>query len=374
LRAPLPPIKIEKAKSREAAAKGGKMAVREAFPVLILGVIGTLARVGAQSATPDPAQAVRTFRFVATDAKGQPVTDLRPDEVQVSDGGKHDRLAFSRLLLPALPAPAALGPREFSNRAGGQLATSTLILIDLFNASFTEHSTAWDQTIQTLEKLESSENVFLFLVAPDASLFAIHAPGAPTEPPSGPWTRQIRDLLDQGLRTVEKLKHADSADADVIASLTDQALKTLGAQYAALPGQKRLIWVTRGMPLTVIGPNGPLPLVFQPLLQQTAEEYRQLGIQIYTVHQKESNTSNVDRAKALDSLAPLTGGRSFEDEAVGRAIAEAQTDARAAYEAGYYTNDKDADGKLHKLRVSTTRKGARILAADGYTAEPLETI
>jgi hypothetical protein len=110
------------------------------------------------------------------------------------------------------------------------------------------------------------------------------------------------------------------------------------------------------------------------LLQQTGADFQRLGIPIYTVHQKEIHTANVNKAIALDSLAALTGGRNFEDEAVGRAIADAQVDARATYRAGYYWSDKNADGKFHELRVSTTRKGAKTLAPDGYTAEPLENI
>jgi hypothetical protein len=156
--------------------------------------------------------------------------------------------------------------------------------------------------------------------------------------------------------------------------MTYQALKGLGAQYAMLPGQKRLVWITRGMPLMLTGPGGPPPLIFQTLLQQTGTEFRQFGIPIYTVHQKDRATANVDRNAALDSLASLTGGRSFENETAARAIAAAQTDADATYLAGYDPAARDADGKFHELRVSTTRKGVRILAPLGYTAEPSSEI
>jgi hypothetical protein len=74
------------------------------------------------------------------------------------------------------------------------------------------------------------------------------------------------------------------------------------------------------------------------------------------------------------SIASLTGGRSFENEAAGRAIVEAQTDSSATYLVGYYPANADADGKFHDLGVSTTRKGVRILAPGGYTADPLTEI
>jgi VWFA-related protein len=341
------------------------MAGRAPVWLLIPIVLGTLR---AQRAQPDPAQAVRTFRFAATDAKGQPVADLRLDEIRVSDAGKSGFVVFSRFLSAPVAKDAALLPHEFTNRVSGQPSASILILVDLFNADYTERSTACQEIIQALGKMASPANVFLFLLAPDTSLFPIHAwttPGGTTEPALGPWTRQVGDLLKQGLQTAGKLKHADSADYDIAANLTYQALNGLGAQYAALPGQKTLVWVTRRMPL----------IVSETLLEQIGAEFSQFGIPIYTVHQEDRATENALRNRDGDSsLASLTGGRSFENEAAGRAIAEAQMDAAATYVAGYDSAANEADGKFHELRVSTTRKGIRILAPTGYTAEPLNEI
>jgi VWFA-related protein len=351
-----------------------QMASRALIWLLIPVALGTLR---AQKPQPNPGQAIRTFRFAATDAKGEPVADLRLDEIQISDSGKRDPVSFLRFANAWVQKDTALLPHEFTNRVSGKPSASTLILVDLFNADFTERSTVCQEIVQTLTQTALPADVFLFLLAPDTSLLPIHAwatPGGTTEPAPGPWTRQISDLLKQGLLTIGKLKHADSTDANITANLTYQTLKGLGAQYAALPGQKRLVWITRGMPLMLIGPKGPPPLVFQTLLQQTATEFRQFGIPIYTVHQKDRPTADVDFSKALDSLAALTGGRDFDNEAAGRAIADAQTDTLATYVAGYYPARNDADGSFHELRVSTTRKGVRILAPTGYIAEPLKEI
>ena len=116
-------------------------------------------------------------------------------------------------------------------------------------------------------------------------------------------------------------------------------------------------------------------IVSETLLEQIGAEFSQFGIPIYTVHQEDRATENALRNRDGDSsLASLTGGRSFENEAAGRAIAEAQMDAAATYVAGYDSAANEADGKFHELRVSTTRKGIRILAPTGYTAEPLNEI
>jgi hypothetical protein len=139
-----------------------------------------------------------------------------------------------------------------------------------------------------------------------------------------------------------------------------------------LPGQKRVIWVTHGIPLTVPGTAGPID--FTPLLKETAADFSRLGIALYTVHQQDRSTAGVDSEETLQELPPLTGGRWFENDAVGQAITQAQEDARGTYQAAYLAPAKTADGKFHKLRVSTTRKGVRILAEDGYTATTPEKI
>jgi VWFA-related protein len=313
------------------------MASRAAVWLLIPIALGTLRA--------QDSQGVRTFRIAATYDRGQPVTDLRLDEVRLFDAGKRGSVVLSRFLSVATPKESALLPHEFTNRVSGHPSASTLILLDLFNADFTERSTVCQEIIQTLMPMAPSATVFLFVLEPDTSVSVIHGwmpPGGSTERPSGLWTRQISDLLQQGLEGAGKLRHAGLTNANTAANLSYQALKDLGAQYAALSGQKRLVWITRGMPLILTGPNGPLPLIFQTLLQQTATEFRQFGIPIYTVHEKDKPTANVDRATAIDSLASLTGGRSFESEAAARAITEAQTDSDALYLGGFYSAGKDA--------------------------------
>src|ERR1700683_5367399 len=90
--------------------------------LLILSTLGMRPPLAAQTA-----QIPRSFRLVATGANGQPVTDLRPEEIQLSDDGKRYPLVSARLLRVA-PLPAALGPREFSNRGSERLSACTLIL------------------------------------------------------------------------------------------------------------------------------------------------------------------------------------------------------------------------------------------------------
>src|SRR5580698_6814440 len=144
------------------------MANRAAIWLLIPIALGTLR---AQKWPPNQQQTVRTFRFAAIDAKGRPVTDLRLDEIEISDAGKRGSVVFSRLVSAPVAKHAAPRPHEFTNRTSGQPSASTLVLVDLFNADFTERSTACQEIIRTLGKMASPEDIFLFLLAPDTSIF-----------------------------------------------------------------------------------------------------------------------------------------------------------------------------------------------------------
>jgi hypothetical protein len=287
------------------------------------------------------------FRFVATDSKGTPVTDLRAEQIRASDAGRSASIAFSRLVPITLPSIAPREPGEFSNRPVSQPLSSILILLDLFNTDFTAESNSFQDLIRAVEKPESS-NIGLVFLAPDASLLTVRESPAPGARVRALTAGQLR----QALKTAEKLHHLNVGDAGFNAQRTREALENLGSRFSALPGQKRLIWMTRGTPLAIAGPKGSEPMIFQTIMQQTAEEFRQFAIPVYTA----------------GSFAALTGGRNFENEAVEKVVAQAQRDAGATYLAAFYA-PAVSDDKLHELRVSTTRKGGRIVAADVYTGD-----
>jgi hypothetical protein len=81
-------------------AEGRKMSVHEAFALLLLGTIATSPCMVAQGPQIEPPQIVRTFQFVVTEGKGQPVTDLQTEELRVSDGKESVPLAFSQFVPP----------------------------------------------------------------------------------------------------------------------------------------------------------------------------------------------------------------------------------------------------------------------------------
>src|SRR5277367_5253654 len=62
----------------------------------------------------------------------EPVGDLKADDLKVTDQGKPEPLLFFRQ--NSAPQPGgSLGPNEYSNRPGGLLPHTTVILFDLLH-------------------------------------------------------------------------------------------------------------------------------------------------------------------------------------------------------------------------------------------------
>src|SRR5712691_11858881 len=79
------------------------------------------------------------FTFVATDGKGNPVTDLTKEEILVTENGRPRELAFFRFegrYTPVRPPP--LPPGKFTNRGEftpGAARNVTAIVLDAINVS-----------------------------------------------------------------------------------------------------------------------------------------------------------------------------------------------------------------------------------------------
>jgi hypothetical protein len=84
------------------------------------------------------------------------------------------------------------------------------------------------------------------------------------------------------------------------------------------------------------------------------------------VDQTTAEISHLGSRDTLEEISSLTGGRWYPSDATGLAITQAVTDARATYQIGFYPPAKNWDGKSHKLRVSSVRKGVQVLARKDY--------
>lgn len=337
------------------------------------------------------------LNVVALDSHGQPVSDLTSADFQITDGGKQQRIAFFRHADRSRWKAESLAPHEFSNRAGPAVPYATVILFDLMNEGFEARGYASNQIVHDLENLETADYLYFYILAVDGQLHAVQglpvaAAGTATQQvrssADSPWTRQIKPLLDQAMRSLALTRPFD-VDVAGRVNLTFQALETLAVQLSRIPGRKNVLWVTDGVPL-VLGPmrsdTGDY-VDFTPQIRQLSEALDRSGIAIYPVRQvmlgapdsigttsdsPQAETggqgTGLDSIATLNSFAGMTGGRPTSGKDVGAALKQAMNDVRASYQMGYYPPPENWDNKYRKLRVICTRKGVHVQAKTGYYA------
>ncbi len=325
--------------------------------------------IAAQTAAP-----LVTLQVTALDSHGQPVTDLQTADFRVADAGKPQPPAFSRFLAGTKP-PAPLAPNEFTNRTSDPIAHSTVILFDLLNADLTERGRTWNELVQTLQHLESSDHFYLYLLTKEATLFPVHPLPANEEDVSSavaPWAKEVEPLLNRAMTAVNRLELQNlRVDVNARVLATFRAVRQLTEQMTPLPGRKSLVWLTQGVPILDVGLDHQIK-DNAPLIRQFTAELNRADIPAYTVDQTPGVGQSGSR-DTLEAISSQTGGRYFTSDSTGLAITQASTDARAAYLVGFYPAEKNRDGKPHKLRVSSVRKGVQIRAREDYQVDPNAT-
>ena len=252
-------------------------------------------------------------------------------------------------------------------------------MFDLLNQRFDTRALTANQMVEQLGDIEAGDDLYLYLLTLDGRLFAVHGlTGAVTgnSEDGGPWTRKIKPLLDQALRTVQTVRPIDSTDVNVRIALTFDALEKVAGQLAAFPGRKNIVWVTDGVPIS-LGSNSSYtgePLDFTPQLRQLSEWFDRSGVSLYPVRQvmlgsPDGMGGTGDGAlEFMNTLSGLTGGRPNGSKDVGMAVRQAMRDVRSSYQIGYFPPEKNWNDKFHNLRVTCTRKGVRVQARTGYYA------
>jgi VWFA-related protein len=346
------------------------------------------------------------LNIVAVDSHGDPIADLGPDDFQLHDQNKQYKIAFFHKndAKAQAQAPAALGPHEFSNRASLAPPSVTLILLDLVNLAMKDQGYARNQLASVLQKLESTDYVYLYLLTVRGPLPVRPLPDAqvtaPAGAPSENWAKDVPQMLEEAFGRVNRMT-PDMYTQDRV-NLTYMALESLASRLAAFPGRKSIVWISHGVPIDVgardaIGKGTVVD--FQPLLRQFSATVDSATISVYPVgdlgtrgpeqeknlgaFNTENNTATpVARnagpqpQKQLDvtgggldtmtQMAQMTGGRVHLNNDIGAAVRQAAEDARLNYTIGYYA--VEWDNKFHKIHLNCSRHGVKILVKEGYYA------
>jgi VWFA-related protein len=319
-----------------------------------------------------------TFDIVAFDAKGAAYRDLRPVDLDIRDEGKAMHAVFCRPLETAERLSPPLGPNEFTNRLSGGAAQSTLILLDLLNANFDERGMAWNDIVNTLQKAESGQNVYFYLLTKEATLYPVHAlPSAERPRPANDeaWVSEAKVRLDEAMHVTNRLRPWEyQADVDARVRKTLAVLRDLAGNFGSQPGRKSLVWISHGVPMFAKAPDGLLH-DYTPPITRLGTEFARSGIAVYAVDQTDRATQGMASMDTLEELAALTSGQWLPNNETDRALEAAMSEGPATYQVGYRPPMARWDGKFHKVRVTGQGKGGvklRIRAIDGYYGDTAE--
>jgi len=295
-------------------------------------------------AQPSPSKLV-TLNVVALDSTGKPVKDLTASDISVFDNNSPQKIVNLRL-----------------NQSDGPRAL--VVLFDLMNSSENSRGAVWEAMKTSLAHTPASDSLYLYLLVEDGSLYPVHPLSAA---PGEPWTEDAVALLDVAMNKVNQLKPVELRfNPSVHFNTTVRALDDIRAEMAALHGPKELLWVTYGIPSSIRYAGGWFDGAL--ILQQLGARFVQSEIAVYTADPGMNLERGMLNRDSLDILTGATGGRTFSTIDLNQAITQAEADARTNYTLEYQPPAKNWDGKYHKLRVSSDRKGIRIQSQHGYFA------
>jgi VWFA-related protein len=316
-----------------------------------------------------------TLTVTAFDAKGRPLPDLTCADLELTDDGK--------------PAHIARCDTPSSQPA------TTMIVWDLLNTVRGHRGYQAELLIHTLESLKAGRAVSLYLLTNRGDVYPVHA--LDRDSPGTPWTQQIRSLLDHALQEVTAFRPMDNQNEGIRAGTTFLRLSELKEQLSGVNSAKSIVWISSGVPNLMLCPYGCRDVLFPaetdkyvagkcssncpllgngdcidyaPFLRRFAQDMGRSNIGLYAV--EETPIGGLARANhgsakdTLRQLADLSGARLFDRGDIERAVTSAIDDASARFQ---LTLESRADGKYHKLRIASTRKGVRIQAPAGYFAD-----
>jgi len=366
-----------------------------------------------------------TVDVVATDAHGNVVRDLKPEEFEVSDGGRQKMAQFEFIDKSANAATASLSndaqarPKgSYTNRAEFEnlRLPPTVVLMDALNTQGAYLMQARHDMLRMLRTLPPNTPVAVFLL--EQSLVVVQdftSDPALLRAALDKTTSPGDDLAKatQPLEHFEKGNYARTMDIRVATTL--DALAAPARYLGGYRGRKNLIWVSASFPIVLLpdpdfGTNMNAfggTRVSGGKAQDAANALTDAQVAVYPVDARglESETAfsaaenpqlrpdtpspsrtisaQLDREKfermmtqnAMELMAQGTGGKTCRNtNNLSGCVEAALMDSSSYYELAYNPQNVKWDGSFHAISVKTTRPGVKLAYRRGYFARDAKNL
>jgi VWFA-related protein len=336
-----------------------------------------------QAGTPDRPQAIfrATTRLVildvvATNDKGQAVTDLKASDFTVLESGQPQEIIDFSFHTPGQITRKAAQANVITNapQFGGQSCLN-VILLDAINTDFSNNAYAQDMLVKYLGTSPTIQPTAVYAL--EANLKLLH--DFTTD------AQALRDVLSHyrslaptHLPTVEAAASPFSRRGTFRSvpqgrNAAFNAMSFLAENLAAYPGRKNLIWVSEGFPLNLFPDatmgDGVIAIEdFSPIMEKIADDLMAAQVAVYPISAAGvALNTQFEAHSAMAGLAQRTGGKTFFNRNdIDTGVRTSLDDGATYYTLEYYPSNKNWDQKFRHIQVKTSRPGLKLQHRDGY--------
>jgi VWFA-related protein len=340
---------------------------------------------------------------VATDSKGQPVTDLKAPDFTLLEDGKPQKISGFNFEhpggSPARVVQVDLPPSVVTNAPKFQSNSLNIILFDTVNGDFAEHAYARDQLLKFLNSAELGRPVAIFALQTHLKL--LHDFTTDNKELSAAVAKYRPPATTINSESIESRASAFATRGDYHTSergieTTLNQLNALAKVLAGYPGRKNLIWLSESFPLTLFpesmnqlnmdgqslknagnGQSASENLqtnaafkTYAVLIKKVSDALMAAQVAVYPVDAwAVGKDDHLASQHTMDNMAESTGGKSFKnsnDLVLG--LRSGIEDGSTYYTLTYYPENKKWDGQFRTIQVKSSRGNVSLRYREGYYA------
>lgn len=299
---------------------------------------------------------------VVVQSNGKNVEGLKVEDFELYDNAKRQTIsvfAVHRIepppVTPLKPPPGVAYNRPV--QTGREPVSATVILLDGLNTSPEFMAYARLQALKYLEHANRNEAIAIYQLTTTL--------------------KQIQPLTNDHdqLRSILQWWAPTQSTVDfwpIRIDILTTTFKVLAQSLKDIPGRKKLIWVTTGIPLTETGEH-----YFDDRSSKILSPIKALNdanVAMYPLNPQGITARGPGMAdpllNSMIQYADGTGGKAiYSTNDLAGAIEADIADTDVTYTLGFYPSDADYKGALHALRVQVKRGGVEVRYRTSYNDE-----